>query len=96
MAQAKLLEEFLSAVRSVHSTSGGTKETSYYTAINNLLDGVGHALKPKVRCVMQLKNLGAGNPDGGLFTPDQFDRQTSVVKNPVSYTHLTLPTNREV
>ena len=81
MAHAKHLEEFLSAVRDVHSTSGGTKETSYYTAINNLLDGVGQALKPRVRCVMQLKNLGAGNPDGGLFTADQFDRKTSEVKN---------------
>lgn len=81
MAQAKLLEEFLSAVRGVHATSGGTKETSHYTALNNLLDGVGHALKPKVRCVMQLKNLGAGNPDGGLFTPDQFDRKTGETKD---------------
>ena len=81
MAQAKLLEEFLTAVRAVHTTHGGTKETSFYTALNNLLDGTGHTLKPKVRCVMQLKNLGAGNPDGGLFTADQFDRTTSKVKN---------------
>lgn len=81
MATALHLEVFLNAVRGVHSTSGGTKETSYYTALNNLLDGVGHALKPKVRCVMQLKNLGAGNPDGGLFTPDQFDRAAAEVKN---------------
>ena len=81
MAKAKLLENFLNAVRGVHSTSGGTKETSYYTALNNLLDGVGHTLKPKVRCVMQLKNLGAGNPDGGLFTPDQFDRKTGEAKD---------------
>lgn len=81
MAKAKLLDEFLSAVRGVHSTGGGTKETSYYTALNNLLDGVGHILKPKVRCVMQLKNLGAGNPDGGLFTPDQFDRKTGEAKD---------------
>ena len=65
MAKPHLLESFLSAAKSVHSTGGGTKETSYYTAINNLLDGVGHLLMPKVRCVMQLKNLGAGNPDGG-------------------------------
>lgn len=81
MAKAKLLEEFSNAVCGVHSTSGGTKETSYYTALNNLLDGVGHSLKPKVRCVMQLKNLGAGNPDGGLFTPDQFDRKTGEAKD---------------
>ena len=81
MAQARHLEEFLNAVRGVYSTGGGTKETSFYTALNNLLDGVGHGLKPKVRCVMQLKNLGAGNPDGGLFTPDQFDRKTGEAKD---------------
>ncbi len=78
------LEAFLVAVRSVHNTQGGTKETSYYTAIDNLLGGIGAALKPKVRCIMQLKNLGAGNPDGGLFTPDQFDRKTNAVKNPLT------------
>ena len=81
MAKSHLLASFLSASKSVHNTGGGTKETSYYTAINNLLDGVGHTLKPKVCCVMQLKNLGAGNPDGGLFTADQFDRQTGEAKD---------------
>ena len=81
MAKPNLLASFLSAAKSVHSTGGGTKETSYYSAINNLLDGAGHLLKPKVRCVMQLKNLGAGNPDGGLFTADQFDRKTGSAKD---------------
>ena len=81
MNKPNQLEDFLIAVRSVHNTQGGTKETSYYTALNNLLDAVGAGLKPKVRCVMQLKNLGAGNPDGGLFTPDQFDRKTGEIKN---------------
>jgi hypothetical protein len=81
MAKSHLLESFLSASKSVYSTGGGTKETSYYTAINNLLDGVGHTLKPQVRCVMQLKNLGAGNPDGGMFTSDQFDRKTGTAKD---------------
>lgn len=81
MAKSFLLEDFLHAVRGVHRTGGGTRETSYYTALNNLLDGAGHALKPRVRCVMQLKNLGAGNPDGGLFTADQFDRASAEVKN---------------
>lgn len=81
MAKPLSLETFLHAVRGVHGSGGGTKETSYYTALNNLLDAVGHALKPRVRCVMQLKNLGAGNPDGGLFTADQFDRVSAEVKN---------------
>ena len=81
MPKPHLLASFLSAAKSVHSTGGATKETTYYTAINNLLDGAGHGLKPKVRCVMQLKNLGAGNPDGGLFTADQFDRKTGSAKD---------------
>ncbi|MEC5213400.1 hypothetical protein RCH06_001950 [Polaromonas sp. CG_9.5] len=81
MAKTLSLETFLHAVRGVHGSGGGTKETSCYTALNNLLDAVGHALKPRVRCVMQLKNLGAGNPDGGLFTADQFDRASAEVKN---------------
>ena len=80
-AKSHLLASFLSAAKSVHSTGGGTKETSYYTAINNLLDGAGQQLLPKVRCIMQLKNLGAGNPDGGLFTADQFDRKTGSAKD---------------
>ena len=36
-----------------------------------MLDEVGGGLKPKVRCVMNLKSQGAGLPDGGLFTADQ-------------------------
>jgi Type ISP C-terminal specificity domain/N-6 DNA Methylase len=75
------LDIFLSAIRAVHATQGGTKETSYYTALNNLFDSIGDALKPKVRAVMQLKNLDAGNPDGGFFTQDQFDRATKAIKN---------------
>ena len=74
MAKAFLLDVFLSAVRGVHGTSGGTKETSYYPALNNLLDGIGDKLKPKVHCVNQLKNMGAGSPDVGLFTADQIAR----------------------
>ena len=75
------LGTFLSDCTAIRRTAGGTRETSYYTAINNLLDSVGAQLKPKVRCVMQLKDLGAGSPDGGLFTQEQFDRRTSTVKD---------------
>ncbi len=84
MNKLNQLEAFLIAVRSVQNTQGGTKETSFYPAISNLLDAIGVTLKPKVRCVMQLNNQGAGHPDGGLFTPDQFDRKTDAVKNPLT------------
>jgi hypothetical protein len=45
--------------------------------LEKLLNELGNSLKPKVRCVMQLKNMGgAGMPDGGLFTASQFQRKT--------------------
>ena len=84
MADPRALTAFLAAVHGVHISGSGTKETSFYTAIDNLLDGVGDTLKPKVRCVMQLKSLGAGNPDGGLFTADQFDRDIDAPTNPLA------------
>jgi len=97
-----VLGPFLSACHNVHSSGAGTVETSYYTAINQLLDSVGAQLSPKVRCIMQLKNLGAGNPDGGFFTADQFHakggqakdlsapaRGVIEVKSPAEPLHLT-------
>ena len=60
MADRQPLATFLIAVHGVHVSGSGTKETSYYTAIDNLLDGIGDTLKPTVRCVIQLKSLGAG------------------------------------
>ncbi len=68
------VETYLSELRDLHSARAGVKEITYYTALANLLNDVGKTLKPKVRCVLQLKNSGAGNPDGGLFTPDQFPK----------------------
>ncbi|HMO47528.1 MAG TPA: N-6 DNA methylase [Rubrivivax sp.] len=84
MADPQAVTTFLAAVHGVHVSGSGTKETSFYTAIDNLLDGIGDTLKLKVRCVMQLKSLGAGNPDGGLFTADQFDRDIDAPKNPLA------------
>jgi hypothetical protein len=81
MKHSTPLADFLAMVRLIHGSSAGTQETSYYTPLNNLLDAVGATLKPKVRCLMQLRNLGAGMPDGGLFTQEQFDRKTGEAKD---------------
>ncbi|ACB51819.1 putative adenine specific DNA methyltransferase [Crocosphaera subtropica ATCC 51142] len=56
----------------IYSTGAGVKETSYYGTLETLLNDVGKTLKPKVRCIINLKNKGAGLPDGGLFTANQF------------------------
>ncbi len=51
------------------------KETSGYPALSVLLNEVGKTLKPKVRCVINLQNQGAGLPDGGLYSGEQFQKR---------------------
>ena len=65
------LETYLKDLRDTKLSGEGVSELSYYPALRDLLEEVGGGLKPKVRCFMNLKNHGAGLPDGGLFTADQ-------------------------
>ena len=67
-------ETYLREIRDIRSSGAAVKETSYYPAISNLLNEVGKRLKPRVRCIINLANRGAGIPDGGFFTPDQFQK----------------------
>jgi hypothetical protein len=73
-----LLEAYLSELRSIRSSGAAVPETSYYFVLANLLNEVGKTLKPKVRCIPQLKSVGAGTPDFGLFTVDQFQRASDL------------------
>jgi len=68
------LEKYLTELRTIRLSGAGVPETSYYTPLANLFDEVGKSLQPKVRCILSLKNRGAGFPDGGLFTADQFPK----------------------
>ena len=65
------LETYLEELYAIRSSGAAVRETSGYPALANLLNAIGHTLKPKVRCFIHVKNSGAGLPDGGLFTPDQ-------------------------
>jgi hypothetical protein len=70
-------ETYIQDLQEIKATGAAVKETSYYGALERLLNKLGQELKPKVRCVMQLKNIGgAGMPDGGLFTASQFQKKT--------------------
>ena len=71
------LETYLRELYDIRSTGAAVAETAYYPALSNLLNEVGKTLKPKVRCIINLKNRGAGLPDGGLFTPDQFQKSAT-------------------
>jgi hypothetical protein len=68
------LEKYLTEMREIRTSGAAVKETSYYPALSNLLNEVGKTLKPKVRCILQLANKGAGLPDGGLFTAEQLKK----------------------
>ncbi len=68
------VENYLKTLSEIHRTGGATAETSYYAALETLLNAEGAKLKPKVRAVAQLANTGAGSPDFGLFTANQFQR----------------------
>ena len=79
------LEAYLTALREIRSSGEAVVETSYYPALINLLDEFGKSLKPKVRCISQLKNRGVGSPDLGLFTEDQLKKrgkEESLPQNP--------------
>jgi hypothetical protein len=70
----KALEDYLAHLYTIHLTGAAVAETSYYGALETLLNEVGKTLKPAVRCVLSLQNKGAGIPDGGLFTAEQMQK----------------------
>lgn len=76
------VETYFRDLSEIRSTGANVPETSFYGALEKLLNEIGKTLKPKVRCVLQLANRGAGNPDGGLFTANQFQKGTGA--DPIS------------
>lgn len=70
-----LIERYLTDMGEVRGTRSNVPETSFYPALERLLTNIGKNLFPRVRCVINLANRGAGLPDGGLFSADQFRRK---------------------
>ena len=62
-----VLSDYLSEIARIHATRAGTGEISYYSALTGALNAAGEKLKPRVFCVSNLRNTGAGFPDMGLF-----------------------------
>lgn len=63
----ELLKAYLQRMSEIRATGGATNETSYYGALENLLNGVGRQLRPRVVANGQIRNQGAGHPDFGLY-----------------------------
>ena len=65
------VQAYLADLRTIRASGGATGERSYYPPLSNLLNAVGAALRPKVACVTELANQGAGHPDLGLYAARQ-------------------------
>jgi len=65
------IETFFTDLRDTHVSGVGVKETSYYPYLSNLLNTIGKKLKPRVRCIIHPRSIGAGLPEGALITTDQ-------------------------
>ena len=68
------VEAYFTDLRLVRSSGGATNERSLYVPLANLLNAVGGTLRPKVFCVQDLANQGAGHPDFGLYTTRQVQK----------------------
>ena len=68
------VEAYFTDLRLVRSSGGATDERSLYVPLANLLNAVGGALRPKVFCVQELADQGAGHPDFGLYTTRQVQK----------------------
>ena len=69
-----IVEDYLSDLRRIKASGGATDERSYYSPLTNLLNAVGATLRPKVFCVGELAEQGAGHPDLGLYAARQVQR----------------------
>ena len=68
------VEEYLAELRRIRASGGGTGELSYYPPLGNLLNAVGGSVRPRVYCVSQLAQQGAGHPDFGLYGAKQVSK----------------------
>ena len=70
------VEEYFSGMRQIRASGGATQERSLYGPLSTLLKAVGATLRPKVLCVQELADQGAGHPDFGLYAAKQVQKGT--------------------
>ncbi len=68
------VEAYFADLGRIRATGGAIAELSYHPALGNLLNAVGAALKPRVFCVGELADQGAGHPDFGLYAARQVQK----------------------
>ena len=65
---------YLADLRQIKASGGATGERSNYGPLANLLNAVGSTFKPRVFCVGELADQGAGHPDFGLYARRQVQK----------------------
>ena len=70
----KAVEIYFEDLQRIRALGGGTGERSFYGPLANLLNAIGDTLKPKVSCVIELADQGAGHPDLGLYAARQMQK----------------------
>ena len=68
------VETYFGDLGRLRASGGATGERSTYPPLTALLNAVGATLKPKVFCVSELADHGAGHPDLGLYAARQAPR----------------------
>lgn len=77
MPPAYSVVQYVTDLRAIRSTGSATAETSYCPPIDRLFNTVGQTLSPPVLFSTQLRNSGAGLPDGGFFPLPRRQRRNS-------------------
>ncbi len=79
------VSQYIADLRAIRSTGAATAETSFYPPLDRLFNAVGQTLKPAVLFSTQLRNSGAGLPDGGFFPQPKRQRrgaEPDLLQNP--------------
>jgi hypothetical protein len=64
------LADYLRRLYEDYLSGEAVEDTSGFGALQNLLDEAGRTLSPRVRAIINIRDRGAGIPDGGMFTAD--------------------------
>lgn len=68
------VENYFAELHRMRASGAATDERSSYGPIENLLNAVGATLRPRVFCVGELADQGAGHPDMGIFSANQVQK----------------------
>lgn len=85
MPPAYSVAQYIADLRAIRLTGSATAETSFYPPLDRLLNTAGQKLKPPVLFSTQLRDQGAGMPDGGFFPQPHRSRRNAappILQNP--------------